>query len=100
MFLQQINGRKINMTCRGSCIVHLDFNHAIFSYPHIHFISNLILSIRVRQVPEAVDTVVCAPDDWWKCHPKHVEQFLGVNKLCNYVSCWIYIEIYLRCTDP
>jgi hypothetical protein len=22
-----------------------------------------------------VDTVVCAPDDGWKYHPKHVEQF-------------------------
>jgi len=25
-------------------------------------------------VPDAVDTVVCAPDDGWY-HPKHVEQF-------------------------
>ena len=23
----------------------------------------------------AVDTVVCAPDDGWRFHPKHVEQF-------------------------
>jgi len=23
----------------------------------------------------AVDTVVCAPDDGWRHHPKHVEQF-------------------------
>ena len=23
----------------------------------------------------AVDTVVCAPDDGWRYHPKHVEQF-------------------------
>ena len=22
-----------------------------------------------------VDTVVCAPDDGWRCHPKHVKQF-------------------------
>jgi hypothetical protein len=35
----------------------------------------------VRQIPDAVDTVVCAPDDWWKYHPKHVEQFLDINKL-------------------
>jgi hypothetical protein len=26
-------------------------------------------------LPDAVDTVVCAPDDWWRYHPKHVEQF-------------------------
>jgi len=29
----------------------------------------------VRQIPDAVDTVVCAPDDGWWYHPKHVEQF-------------------------
>ena len=45
----------------------------------------------VRQIPDAVGTVVCAPDDRWKYHPKHVEQFPDINKLCNVVSCWIYI---------
>jgi hypothetical protein len=47
-------------------------------------------------------TVVCAPDDGWKYHPKHVEQFPDINKLCNVASCCIYtyIGIYLRCTDP
>jgi hypothetical protein len=29
----------------------------------------------VSQIPHAVDTVVCAPDDGWGYHPKHVEQF-------------------------
>jgi len=24
---------------------------------------------------KAVDTVVCTPDDGWRYHPKHVEQF-------------------------
>jgi hypothetical protein len=41
-------------------------------------------------MPDAVDTVVCAPDDWWKYHPKHVEQFPDINKLCGVASCWIY----------
>jgi hypothetical protein len=55
-----------------------------------------------RQIPDAVDTVVCALDDRWKYLPKHVEQFPDINKLCNVASCWIYtyIGIYLRCTDP
>jgi len=22
------------------------------------------------------------------------------NKLCNFVSCWMYIRIFLQCTDP
>jgi len=26
-------------------------------------------------VPDAVGTVVCAPDDGWSYHLKHVEQF-------------------------
>jgi len=26
-------------------------------------------------VPDAVDTVICANDDGWRNHPKHVEQF-------------------------
>ena len=44
---------------------------------------------------DAADTVVCAPDDGWKYHPKHVEQFSDINKLCNVASCWIYIGILL-----
>ena len=52
------------------------------------------------QIPDAVDTVVCAPDDGWKYHPKHVEQFPDINKLCNVAPCWIYIGIYLQCTYP
>jgi len=27
------------------------------------------------QIPDALDTVACAPDDGWRYHPKHVEQF-------------------------
>jgi hypothetical protein len=29
----------------------------------------------VGGLPDAVDTVVCALDDGWWYHPKHVEQF-------------------------
>jgi len=32
-------------------------------------------SSNLWQIPDAVDTVVCAPDDGWWYHPKHVEQF-------------------------
>jgi hypothetical protein len=39
--------------------------------------------------------VVCIPDDGWKYHPKHVEQFPDINKMCNVASCWIYIGIIL-----
>jgi hypothetical protein len=30
-------------------------------------------------------------DDGWKYHPKHVQQFPDISKLCNVASCWIYI---------
>jgi len=38
----------------------------------------------VRQIPDAVNTVVCAPDDGWRYYLKHVEQFP-------------YIYIYINC---
>jgi len=33
------------------------------------------VAVTVWQIPDAVDTVVCAPDDGWWYHPQHVEQF-------------------------
>ena len=47
----------------------------------------------VWQIPDAVDTVVCAPGDRWGICPKHVEQFTEINKLCNVASCWTYFGI-------
>jgi hypothetical protein len=41
-------------------------------------------------MPDAVDTIVWAPDGGWKYHPKYVEQFPDINKLCDVASCWIY----------
>jgi len=32
------------------------------------------MAVTVWQIPDAVDTVVCAPDDGWWYHPKHVKQ--------------------------
>ena len=47
-------------------------------------------AVTVWQIPDPVDTVVCAPDDGWTYHPKHVEQFPDINKMYNVASCWIY----------
>jgi hypothetical protein len=33
------------------------------------------IAVTALQIPDAVDTVVCAPDDGWRYQPKHVEQF-------------------------
>jgi hypothetical protein len=41
-----------------------------------------------------------APDDGRRNRLKHAEHFAEINKLCNVASCWLYLEIYLRCTDP
>jgi hypothetical protein len=53
------------------------------------------MAVAVLQIPDAVDTVVCAPDDGWNYRPKHVEQSPDISKLCNVASCWIYIGILL-----
>jgi hypothetical protein len=52
---------------------------------HLVFVTPLLLS----------DTFLCAPDYGWKYHPKHVEQFPNIHKLCNDASFWIYIGILL-----
>jgi hypothetical protein len=49
---------------------------------HLVFFTPLLLSaaivekvaITVWQIPDAVDTVVCAPDDGWRYQSKHVKQ--------------------------
>jgi hypothetical protein len=48
------------------------------------------IAVTLRKIPDAVDTVVCVPDDGWKYNPKHVKQFPDVNKLCDVATCWIY----------
>jgi hypothetical protein len=52
------------------------------------------VAVTVRQIPDAVDTGVCALDDGWWYHPKHVEQFPDTINCVNVTSCWIYIRIY------
>ena len=57
-------------------------------------------SSTMATVPDAVDTVIRAPDDGWRVYPKHVEQFTDKIKLCIVASCWKFIDIELRCTIP
>jgi hypothetical protein len=54
------------------------------------------IAVTAWQIPDAVDTVVCGPDDRRKYHPKHVEQFPDINKLCKVASCWIYLPINVK----
>jgi len=59
---------------------------------HLVFVTPLLLPT----APDAVNTVVCAPDDGRRYHPKHVEPFPDINKLCNVASCWIYTGIWFE----
>jgi hypothetical protein len=89
----------------GTCTHHqeriqLYLQHLVFVTPcHL---SHLTLSWKSLNRFECAVSGVRAPDDECKYHPKHVEQFPDINKLCNVASFWIYtyIGIYLRCTDP
>jgi hypothetical protein len=40
-----------------------------------------------------------ATDDGRRYCLKHAEHFTEINKLCNGASRWLYLEIYLQCTD-
>jgi len=51
-------------------------------------------------LPDTVDTVIWAPDDGWRHHPKHVEQFTDINKLYIVASCWIIIDTYYTMHGP
>jgi len=53
------------------------------------------VAVTVWQIPDAVGTVVRAPDDGWRYHPKRVEQFPDINKPCKVASCWIYLLLLL-----
>jgi len=51
-------------------------------------------------MPDTVDTVLCAPDDGWRYHPKHVEQLTDINKLYSVASCWAVIATYYTMHGP
>ena len=48
--------------------------------------------VMVSLMPDTVDTVIRAPDDGWRYHPKHVEQFADINELYIVASCWRIID--------
>ena len=49
--------------------------HLVTVTPYYCLLLSWKIAVTVWQIPDAVDTVVCAPVDGWKYHPKHVEQF-------------------------
>jgi hypothetical protein len=57
------------------------------------YLQHLVIATPLCRIPDAVDTGVCAPDDGWKYHPKHLEQFPNIIKLCNVASYRYILEI-------
>ena len=75
--------------------------HAQLYLQHLVLVKPLLLpagTVEELERSSNSSTLVCAPDDGWTYHPKHVEQFPDINKLCNVASCWIYILEYPRRT--
>jgi len=44
-------------------------------------------------MPDNVGTVLRAPDDGWRYHPKYVKQLTDLNKLYSVAFCWIIVAI-------
>ena len=52
-------------------------------------------TVTVSVMPDTVDTVIWAPDDGWRYHPKHVEKFADINKLYIVASFWIIVDFFV-----
>jgi len=50
------------------------------------------VAVTVSVMPDTVNTVIWAPDDGWRYHTKHVEQFSDINKPYIVASCWTIID--------
>jgi hypothetical protein len=60
----------------------------------------VVVAVLLVVVGPVVDTVVCAPDDWWGYNPKHVEQIPDkINCVNLQLVGYTYIGIYLGYTD-
>ena len=66
--------------------IQLYLQHLVFVTP-LPLPAAIVEELELQFQPDAVDTVVCAPDDGWRHHSKHVERFPDINKLCNAASC-------------
>jgi len=58
------------------------------------------VGVTVSIMPDTADTLIWAPGDGWRYHPKHVEQFTDINKLYIVTSCWIIIDTYYAMHGP
>ena len=51
------------------------------------------ITVKVWQITRCCIYSFWAPDDGLRNRLKHVEHFTEINKLCNVVSCWLYLKI-------
>jgi len=71
---------------------------SMINFTEIHWMGTPIqwrsrqVAVTVSIIPDTVHTVIWAPDDRWRYHPKHVQQFADINKLHIAASCWIIID--------
>jgi len=67
----------------------------------VYFIWKLPYKFRVVTPPIIRSIYNCIRSWWWVEVPFETCRAVSrINKLCNVASCWIYIGIFLRCTDP
>jgi hypothetical protein len=59
-------------------------------------VSHPQITVAVWQIPDAVDTLVFAPDDGWWYHQKHLEQFPDKINCVTFASCWLYFRICVQ----
>ena len=55
---------------------------------------SLQVAVTVSLIPDTADKMLCASDDGWRYHTKHVEQSTDINKLYIVTSCWTIIDTY------
>ena len=85
----------------GNCSIYFGWYHHPSSVPTLPRYRQI--AITVWQIPYTVDTVVCASDDGWWCHPKHVKQFPDkINcvtlHLVGYILEYRVTEAFVECT--
>src|SRR5215475_4824987 len=78
----------------GTSTHHQERTHLYLQ--HLVPVTPLLLPATIAADSNNGLTIVCAPDDGWSYHPKHVEQFPDINKQRNVASCWIYVGVLLR----
>jgi hypothetical protein len=57
----------------GNCSTSFGLYHHPSSGAHTTVYTASVIAVTVLQIPDAVDTVVCAPENGWCYHSKHVE---------------------------